>query len=122
MTNRLPTEGTDYLLSAGQAVGVRRFVAQSHIVSYARMGTAIKSEEEPLDPTPAPEMREPPAAIRRLEEAVLGATWREGIVLRYGHFYGPGTSMASRRLQCQGQARAGVAPGPPELAAGSAAA
>jgi nucleoside-diphosphate-sugar epimerase len=94
LTNRLRTEGTDYLLSAGQAVGVRRFVAQSHILSYARTGAAVKSEEDPFDRSPAREMRETLAAIRHLEEAVLGARWTEGIVLRYGHFYGPGTSLA----------------------------
>ena len=93
LTNRLRTEGTDYLLSAGHAVGVRRFVAQSHIVSYARAGAAIKSEEDSFDRSPAREMRETLAAIRHLEEAVLGARWTEGIVLRYGHFYGPGTSL-----------------------------
>ena len=94
LTNRLRTDGTDYLLSAGQAVGVRRFVAQSNCVVYARTGGAVKSEEDPLDPTPAREMRETVAAIRHLEQAVLGAEWTEGIVLRYGAFYGPGTSMA----------------------------
>jgi nucleoside-diphosphate-sugar epimerase len=93
-TNRLRTEGTDHLLSAGQAVGVQRFVAQSHIACYARAGAAVKREEDPFDPAPAREMRENLAAIRHLEEAVLGARWTEGIVLRYGHFYGPGTSMA----------------------------
>ncbi len=93
-TNRLRTEGTDHLLSAGQAVGVRRFVAQSNVVSYARSGGPVKSEEDPFDPSPAREMRETLAAIRHLEEAVLGARWTEGIVLRYGGFYGPGTSMA----------------------------
>ena len=93
-TNRLRTEGTDYLLSAGQAVGVRRFVAQSYFASYARTGGPVKSEEDPFDPSPAREMRETLAAIRHLEEAVLGARWTEGIVLRYGGFYGPGTSLA----------------------------
>jgi len=95
-TNRLRTEGTDHLLSAGQAVGVRRFVAQgiSGYGAYARAGGPIKTEEDPLDPSPAREMRETIAAIRHLEEAVLGARWTEGIVLRYGAFYGPGTSMA----------------------------
>ena len=94
-TNRLRTEGTDYLLSAGQAVGVRRFVAQSYGAwPYARTGGPVKTEEDPLDPSPAREMRETLAAIRHLEEAVLGARWTEGIVLRYGAFYGPGTSMA----------------------------
>ncbi len=92
-TNRLRTEGTDHLLSAGQAVGVRRFVAQSNAALYARTGAAVKSEEDPLDPSPAREFRENLAAIRHLEEAVLGARWTEGIALRYGWFYGPGTSM-----------------------------
>lgn len=54
----------------------------------------VKSEEDPLDPTPAREMRETLAAIRHLEKAVLGAEWTEGIVLRYGAFYGPGTLLA----------------------------
>ena len=94
LTSRLRTEGTDYLLSAGQAVGVRRFVAQSHILSYARTGGPVKGEEDPFDRSPAREMRETLAAILHLEEAVLGARWTEGIVLRYGHFYGPGTSLA----------------------------
>jgi nucleoside-diphosphate-sugar epimerase len=94
LTNRLRTEGTNHLLSAGQAVGVRRFVAQSYFGFYARTGAAVKSEDDPFDPAPAREMRETLAAIRHLEEAVLGARWTEGIVLRYGAFYGPGTSLA----------------------------
>jgi nucleoside-diphosphate-sugar epimerase len=94
-TNRLRTEGTDYLLSAGQAVGVRRFVAQSYAAwPYERSGGPIKTEDDPLDPSPAREMRESLAAIRHLENAVLGASWTEGIVLRYGAFYGPGTGMS----------------------------
>ncbi len=53
MTNRLRTEGTDHLLSAGQAVGVKRFVAQSHVMAYARTGGAVKTEED-LDDRAAP--------------------------------------------------------------------
>jgi nucleoside-diphosphate-sugar epimerase len=95
LTNRLRTEGTDHLLSAGQATGVRRFVAQSYGAWwYERTGGSVKTEEDPLDPKPAREMRESWAAVRHLEEAVLGAKWTEGIALRYGAFYGPGTSMA----------------------------
>jgi nucleoside-diphosphate-sugar epimerase len=94
-TSRLRTEGTDYLLSAGHAVGVRRFVAQSNgAFAYARTGGRVKREEDPLDPSPPREMRSTVAALRHLEQAVLGARWTEGIVLRYGAFYGPGTSMA----------------------------
>jgi nucleoside-diphosphate-sugar epimerase len=95
LTNRLRTEGTDHLLSAGHAVGVRRFLAQSAVYGlYARTGGAVKREEDPLDPSPPRESRGAMAAVRHLEEAVLGARWTEGIVLRYGAFYGPGTTMA----------------------------
>ncbi len=96
LTNRLRTEATDHLLSAGQAVGVQRFVAQSvaGFGAYQRTGGPVKTEEDPLDPTPVPVMRGTMAAARHLEEAVLGARWTEGIVLRYGAFYGPGTSLA----------------------------
>ena len=94
-TNRLRTEGTDHLLSAGQAVGVRRFVAQSAVYGfYARTGSAVKSENDPLDPSPPRETRAAMAAIRHLEQATLDARWTEGIVLRYGAFYGPDTSLA----------------------------
>jgi nucleoside-diphosphate-sugar epimerase len=95
MTNRLRTEGTDHLLAAGRAVGVRRFVAQSFGGwPYARSGGSIKTEEDPLDPRPAKGMEGILAAIRHLEAAVTGAEWTEGIALRYGWFYGPGTGIA----------------------------
>jgi nucleoside-diphosphate-sugar epimerase len=95
LTNRLRTEGTDHLLSAGRVVGVRRFIAQSYASwPYARTGGPVKSEEDPLDPNPAREMVQSLQAIRHLEAAVTGADWTEGIVLRYGALYGPGTSLA----------------------------
>lgn len=100
-TNRLRTEGTDHLLSAAQAVGVERFVAQSFFAMYARRGGPVKSEEDAFDASPAREMRETVAAIRHLEQAVLGATWTEGIVLRYGGFYGPGTSLGPGGAQLE---------------------
>ena len=54
-TSRLRTEGTDHLLSAGQAVGVRRFVAQGFgPIAYARTGGPVKSEQDPFDPAPVP--------------------------------------------------------------------
>src|SRR5918994_25753 len=102
LTNRLRSQGTDHLLSAGHAVGVRRFVAQSiGAVPYARTGGPVKVEEDPLDPAPPREMRGMVAAIRHLEQAVLGARWTEGIVLRYGAFYGPGTSLAPGSAQTE---------------------
>ncbi|MEA2301933.1 MAG: hypothetical protein QOE44_2468 [Solirubrobacteraceae bacterium] len=94
-TNRLRTEGTDHLLAAGRSVGIRRFVAQSYAGwPSAREGGPVKTEEDPLDPAPAAPMRETHAAIRHLEEVVVGAGWTEGVVLRYGGLYGPGTSMS----------------------------
>jgi nucleoside-diphosphate-sugar epimerase len=93
-TNRLRTEATDHLLSAGRAVGVQRFVAQSYAGwPCIREGGPVKTEEDPFDPDPAPAMRRALEAIQYLERAVTGATWTEGIVLRYGGFYGPGTSL-----------------------------
>jgi nucleoside-diphosphate-sugar epimerase len=102
LTNRLRTEGTDHLLSAGRAVGVKRFVAQSNgAMPYARIGVPINLEDTPLDEDPPAAAREGMAAIRHLEAAVTGAKWTEGVVLRYGWFYGPGTSIALDPLGSQ---------------------
>jgi nucleoside-diphosphate-sugar epimerase len=96
-TNRLRTEGTDHLLAAGRAVGALRFVAQSYAGwPFARTGGPVKAETDPLDPTPPAPLRTTHDAIRHLEDAVTGARWTEGIVLRYGGFYGPGTSFSMR--------------------------
>ncbi|MGH2701203.1 MAG: NAD-dependent epimerase/dehydratase family protein [Actinomycetota bacterium] len=95
LTDRLRTEGTDHLLAAGRAVGVRRFVAQSYAGwRFARRGGPIMTEEDPLDLSLPNKLRGMLGAIRHLEDAVTGAGWTEGLVLRYGNFYGPGTSMA----------------------------
>lgn len=93
-TNRLRTEGTDNLLAAGLTVGVKRFVAQSFAPwPYARVGAMVKSEDDPLDSSPPPQVRTTSEAIMYLERVVTGADWTEGIALRYGGFYGPGTSV-----------------------------
>ena len=85
-TNRLRTEGTDNLLAAAREAGVSCFVAQSFAnYRYAREGEMVKSEDEPLDPTPLPNTVETNAAMRHLDEAVTAAG---GIALRYGGFYG----------------------------------
>jgi nucleoside-diphosphate-sugar epimerase len=97
MTNRLRTEGTDHLLAAGRAVGIRRFVAQSFAGwPFERSGSLVKTEDDPMDPDPIEPMRTTIAALRHLEAAVLGAEWTEGIALRYGGLYGPGTSLDAR--------------------------
>ncbi len=95
MTNRLRTEGTDHLLAAGRAVGARRVVAQSYAGwPNARTGGPVKDETDPFDSDPPRKLRAALAAIRHLEQAVTGITWGEGLVLRYGGFYGPGTSLS----------------------------
>ncbi|HEY7690815.1 MAG TPA: NAD(P)-dependent oxidoreductase [Gaiellaceae bacterium] len=98
VTNRLRTQGTDNLLAAADAVGVRRLVAQSFTGwPNPRTGGPVKTEEDPLDPSPPAHQRRSLAAIGYLERAVLGAP--EGLVLRYGSLYGPGTSVASEYAQ-----------------------
>ena len=92
LTNRLRTEGTEHLLAAAKASGVKRFVAQSFTGwSNSREGSWIKTEDDPLDPRPVKEQTETLAAIKFLEHAVLEAPL-EGIVVRYGGLYGPGSS------------------------------
>jgi nucleoside-diphosphate-sugar epimerase len=92
-TNRLRIEGTDNLLAASWEVGVKRFVAQSFGGwPYKREGGPVKDEDDPLDTDPPAGMGETLAAIRHLERVVTDAG---GIVLRYGGFYGPGTSLTT---------------------------
>jgi nucleoside-diphosphate-sugar epimerase len=93
-TNRLRTLGTDHLLEGARAAAARRFVAQGFAGwPYASDGPAPKTEEDPFEPSPPEEMRSTVDAIWHLEGAVLGAEDLEGVVLRYGGFYGPGTSL-----------------------------
>ena len=95
MTNRLRTEATDHLLAAGRAVGARRFVAQSFAAfRFARTGGPVQTEADPLDPDPPAALRTALAAIVYLEQAVTTIEWGEGLVLRYGGFYGPGTGIS----------------------------
>ena len=94
LTNRLRTEGTDNLLAAARAAGVRRVVAQSFAGwTYERAGGSVKTEDDPLDPDPPPAFRRTLDAIRYLEAALQAAEGIETIALRYGWFYGPGTSL-----------------------------
>ena len=85
-TNELRTKGTDALLAAAREAGVRRFVTQSFAsYRYAREGGPVKTEDEPLDPTPPANAQQSWAAMAYLDRTV---TEFGGIVLRYGVFYG----------------------------------
>jgi nucleoside-diphosphate-sugar epimerase len=95
LTNRLRTEGTDYLLEAAVAAGAKRFVAQSYgNWNYARTANALKTEEDPFDPNPPEKQRKTLEAIVYLEGKVTGAPGIDGIVLRHANHYGPGTGLA----------------------------
>ena len=89
-TNRLRTEGTRNLLAAGRECGARRMVAQSIAFAYAPRRDGVHDEDDPLWPGATPIF----AAVQEMEEQVLGAEDLEGLVLRYGFFYGPGTTYA----------------------------
>jgi nucleoside-diphosphate-sugar epimerase len=93
ITNDLRTRGTEHLLAAAHAVGVRRFIAQGYAGwPYPRSGAPIKSEDEPFDRNPpAPAMRRTLDALIRQEDLIRSASL-DGVVLRYGSFYGPGAS------------------------------
>jgi nucleoside-diphosphate-sugar epimerase len=91
LTNRLRTQGTQHLLAAAQATGVRLFVAQSYAGWPSSRGRAILTEEEPFNANPVSTQRESLAAIVQLERSVTTAPGT-GIVLRYGSLYGPGAS------------------------------
>src|SRR5262249_36576284 len=93
-TNELRTRGTDYLLASAEAVGVRRVVAQSYAGwPNERTGGPVKTEHDPLDPHPPEHQRRALEAIRYLEHAVVSDSPLEGLALRYGALYGPGTSV-----------------------------
>jgi nucleoside-diphosphate-sugar epimerase len=88
---RLRVEGTANLVVAARVAAARRLIAQSIAFAYAD-GSEPHAETDPLA---SPEGEDASATtargVRALEDAVLGASGIEGIVLRYGRLYGPGT-------------------------------
>jgi 2-alkyl-3-oxoalkanoate reductase len=98
-TNRLRTEGTDNLLAAARAAGVKRLIAQSYCGwTFGRSGGAVKSEADAPDPDPPEEFRRTFEAIEYLERTVTASSEPEGIVLRYGAFYGENTGVLSQAM------------------------
>jgi 2-alkyl-3-oxoalkanoate reductase len=94
-TNRLRSEGTRNLIDAARAAGARRLVWQSIAFAYAPA-----AQPEVMDEDARLALRAPPPfgdgvrTIDEMERAVVGAEGFEGLVLRYGWFYGPGTYYA----------------------------
>jgi nucleoside-diphosphate-sugar epimerase len=89
-TNRLRREGTANLMAAAKEHGVRRAVAQSIAFAYAPTGGGAWTEEDRL----FTEAGEIVGAVEALERQTLETEGVDGIVLRYGFFYGPGTTYA----------------------------
>lgn len=92
VTNELRTKGTDNLLAAAAESGTRRVIAQSYTGwTNERSGGLVKTEEDPFDPRVLPTAVRTLAAIKHVDDTVPRQV-PEGIVLRYGNFYGPGAS------------------------------
>lgn len=92
--DRLRVEGTRNLVDAALAAGARRMVAQSIAFVYDFGGAGLKTEDDPLFDDAPPPFGRGVAAVRSLERAVTETEGIEGLVLRYGYFYGPGTAYA----------------------------
>jgi nucleoside-diphosphate-sugar epimerase len=90
LNNRIRLEGGANVLAAAQAAGVRRYLRQS-IAFYAIPGPGLADEETPLAFDASPAVAAGVRELTELEHRLLGNPNVEGIVLRYGFFYGPGT-------------------------------
>jgi nucleoside-diphosphate-sugar epimerase len=112
-TNRIRTEGTRNLVAAAEAAGARRLVGESIAFAYRPGGSWVKGEEEPLFTDAPGRFGATFEAVAELERQLLGADGIEGLVLRYGWLYGPGTyydrgeqqadEVAKRRLPIVGK-------------------
>ena len=88
---RTRIEGTRNLVDGAIATGARRVVAQSIAFAYSPSGGPVKTEDDPLDEEGPEPHRRSIEAVRALEAVVSTAPDLDGVVLRYGYFYGPGT-------------------------------
>jgi 2-alkyl-3-oxoalkanoate reductase len=99
--NRIRREGTANLVAAAQAAGASRLVAQSIAFVYAPVGDWVKDEDAPTMPDTGGGFADAIGATMDLERQVLNADGIDGLVLRYGFFYGPGSSYAAEGYQAQ---------------------
>jgi 2-alkyl-3-oxoalkanoate reductase len=90
LNNRIRLEGGANVLAAALAAGVRRYLRQS-IAFYAIPGSGLADEDTPLAFDASPAIAAGAREITELEHCLLENTNIEGIALRYGFFYGPGT-------------------------------
>jgi nucleoside-diphosphate-sugar epimerase len=105
-TNRLRTETTDIMIEAAVDAGARRFIAQSFAGwPNEQRGGLVKTEEDPLNTDPPKQVRETVAAILHLEAVTTGTPEIDGLVLRYGGFYGPGNALGKGGAMLEAVAR-----------------
>lgn len=90
-TNRIRIEGTRNLIAAARAAGAKRIVAESVAFFYAPEDGWVKDEEASLDLEAPGKIGKAVAALADLECQVLGAEGLDGLVMRFGWFYGPNT-------------------------------
>jgi nucleoside-diphosphate-sugar epimerase len=93
-TNRVRTVGTRNLLDTAKAAGAHRFICQSIAFAYEPAGAQIKDERDPLFSNAPEPFGSAVKVVEQMECAVLDEEGIEGVILRYGWFYGPGTYFA----------------------------
>ena len=106
LTNRLRTEGTRNLLAAAQAVGATRLITEGIAYAYEPAGAGLATEDAPFWQQPPAQFAPVLAALRELEARTAAAG---GLVLRFGHLYGPGSIYAADGSFIR-QVRAGKVP------------
>jgi 2-alkyl-3-oxoalkanoate reductase len=92
--DRLRLDGVPNLVAAAEATGARRYIAQNVCFTYAPVGDRIKDEDAPLMTNAPPPFDRSARAYVSMEERILGAKGMDGLVLRFGFWYGPGTTYA----------------------------
>jgi nucleoside-diphosphate-sugar epimerase len=108
--DRIRIEGTRNLIVASRTWGCRRIVTQSIAFAYAAEGDWVKDEDAPLERDAPPPWGSTVAAVVDMERQVMEARGMDGVVLRYGTLYGPGTWYDSDGGQIAESVRAGDVP------------
>jgi nucleoside-diphosphate-sugar epimerase len=90
LNTRIRLEGGANVLAAAQAAGVRRYLRQS-VAFWGIPGTGLADEETPLSLDASPAVAADARLVTEIEHRLLETSNLEGIALRYGFFYGPGT-------------------------------
>ncbi|HEY1689243.1 MAG TPA: NAD(P)-dependent oxidoreductase [Solirubrobacteraceae bacterium] len=101
VTDRLRSDGTKDLVAAARRAGATRVIAESVAFAYMQLSQypgreTLRTEQDPLDHEAAGHFKRSVEALQSLEQEVRSADGVEGIVLRYGYLYGPGTAFSTQ--------------------------